>query len=95
MQIPPASEPHKPRGALAELLLGRRYVCTSCLSLVAGQRRNAGSGWVELACWLILCFPGLIYSVWRRTCKRHICERCGHATLIPETSPAARQFLSR
>lgn len=97
MQIPapvaPAAPAHKPRGAVASMLLGSRYVCTSCRSLVSGRRVNAGSGLVEIVCWLILCFPGLIYSVWRRACKRHICERCGHATLIPESSPAAAQIL--
>lgn len=35
-----------------------------------------GSFWIELALWLIMCFPGLIYSLWRLTGRR-TCPFCG------------------
>jgi len=61
--------------------------CTRCG--VSGSGSLPGSGWIELALWvLVLMVGGLIYSIWRRTAAP-VCSACG-GTLVPADSPAAR-----
>lgn len=50
-------------------------MCLECKSdFEKGKVR--GHFLVELACWLIFCFPGIIYTLWRVTGRR-TCPHCG------------------
>ena len=53
------------------------YYCKNCDSNVKGKRKTPGSFLVELILWLMFILPGLIYSIWRISNKKVICERCG------------------
>ena len=42
-----------------------------------------GHGWLELILWLCYLIPGLIYTAWRRSSRRHICPRCRAPHMVP------------
>lgn len=67
-------------------------LCTHCGHVGIPDRHTPGSGWIELVLWLCVLVPGLIYSIWRRSASRPVCERCGSAVLLPLESPVARTF---
>ena len=48
---------------------------------------------VEVALWLLFCFPGIIYSLWRLTTRYDACPVCGGAGMIPADSPRGRQLV--
>jgi hypothetical protein len=49
-----------------------------CLECGHEFRRAKAKGHIliELACWGIFCFPGIIYTLWRMT-ARGTCPKCG------------------
>lgn len=71
-------------------------VCTNCGYVGRPKMTVQGSGCVELALWLLLIIPGLIYSVWRLSSKRPACPNCSAPnSMIPGESPRAREILSK
>jgi hypothetical protein len=46
---------------------------------------------MEIALWLFLILPGLIYSVWRLTSREKVCGICG-GRMIPINSPRGQQL---
>ena len=69
--------------------------CTTCHTVGKQKRETRGSFVIELALWLMLIVPGLIYSLWRLTTRRNVCRACGSPNIVPTTSPVARQALGR
>lgn len=63
-------------------------ICKNCGTVHTGTHTLPGSGWIELILWLAYIFPGLIYSIWRRSGRRPTCAACGSRDLIPESTPA-------
>jgi hypothetical protein len=37
--------------------------------------------------------PGLLYSLWRLSSRERVCSACGHASLIPVSSPRGRALV--
>ena len=79
----PAAEP-PPAG---QPLAG--FICESCGNNGWPKTLTPGSIWIELLLWCFLCFPGLIYSIWRLTARRKACPHCA-GMMIPATSPRGR-----
>jgi len=61
-------------------------ICSLCYTLGKSVNRTKGSFLVEIALWLLFCFPGVIYSLWRITSTEKVCARCGGQT-IPVRTP--------
>lgn len=60
-----------------------KFYCITCGSKTKNPKMK-GTGWIELVLWLCYMFPGLIYTLWRRTCDPTICPICNHDSLIPD-----------
>lgn len=70
-------------------------ICTGCGTHTADGKAR-GSGWIELALWLLFLWPiALVYTIWRRAGPSRSCPACGSATLVPDTSPAGRSLVAR
>jgi hypothetical protein len=71
-----------------------KMLCTKCLTIAPPKKMTPGSGLIELLLWCFMIFPGIIYSIWRITSKKLICNSCKSTELIPEDSPGAKRLLS-
>lgn len=67
-------------------------VCTTCRSVGKPKSQTQGSLLVEVALWVLFCFPGLIYSLWRLSSRTRVCRQCGSPQIVPLTSPVGRQL---
>jgi hypothetical protein len=68
------------------------HVCTLCATVARPKTYTKGSTIIELGLWLLLCFPGIIYSIWRLTSRYSGCPQCG-AQMIGVNTPAAKRFM--
>ena len=66
-------------------------LCTRCGETAAPDTRVAGSDRLELALWLFLLLPGLLYCVWRHAHRTRVCPACGSADLIRESRASRRR----
>ena len=64
--------------------------CPECGLVGQGKSQVQGSLGLELALWLALLLPGLLYSVWRLRSGARVCASCHYAGLLPLDSPQAR-----
>ena len=69
------------------------WVCTTCGFVGSPKAEVKGSFLVELALWILFCFPGVIYSVWRLTGRKRICPSCEGYAIIPAKSVRGRQIV--
>ena len=67
-------------------------VCTNCGYQGNPITKTQGSLAVEIALWVLLCVPGIIYSVWRLTSKQTVCPRCGNLRLVPLGTPEGQRI---
>lgn len=74
---------------------GPARVCTVCHHHGPSKQQTRGSTGVELVLWLLLIIPGVIYSVWRLSTKRWVCESCGSEAIVPPESPAGKKLLTQ
>lgn len=70
-----------------------RVVCTTCTFHGPPLWPEKGSGAVEVALWLLLLVPGIIYSVWRRSNLRPTCSRCTSELVVWDDTPEAGRIL--
>ena len=96
-KLPQASQepaaPAKPKPA--KPVRPPKFVCKDCLSTFDQPKRSTpGSFLLELGLWVMFCFPGLLYSIWRLTTSIKSCPVCGSASFIPTSTPAGRKLLS-
>lgn len=69
-------------------------MCSSCgYETARPERVKPGSGWITATLLCLMIVPGVVYWVWRHAMKENHCPLCGHATLIPATSPIGRAIL--
>jgi hypothetical protein len=62
--------------------------CGSDFTPTAGPAR--GNGAIELVLYLFMIFPGIMYSIWRRSGQgKRPCRVCGSDRTVPASSPAA------
>jgi hypothetical protein len=72
---------------------GAFMVCTTCGHCGHARTLTRGSLMIELALWLALLVPGLLYSLWRLSTRGLVCESCGSKTLVKPGSPVGRRML--
>ncbi|MEO7963449.1 MAG: hypothetical protein ABIT38_06005 [Gemmatimonadaceae bacterium] len=71
------------------------FLCTLCGAQTSAPLKvPPGNAWVALVLAIPFVIPGVAYAVWRYTMKRTVCPTCGHAQLIPASSPLARTWRS-
>jgi hypothetical protein len=68
--------------------------CTRCFTLCWPKTATKGSFLIELILWLMMIFPGLLYTVWRLTTRQKVCPSCGCSELIPKSSPRVNALLA-
>jgi len=72
----------------------KEMLCVDCLNRGIPKDYIKGHFMIELILWLFFIVPGLIYTVWRLSSRKNVCQLCGGANLIPVDSPRARQLLA-
>lgn len=65
-----------------------RMLCTGCWRTARPDLRLPGSDRLELAAWLCLALPGLLYCWWRHAGRRRVCAACGSGDLVREARRA-------
>lgn len=65
-------------------------ICKQCGTVHDGHRHLPGNGWIEAVLWLAYIFPGLVYSIWRRSGRKPTCGACGSRDLVPLSSPVGK-----
>lgn len=70
-------------------------LCTQCLNKVEPKKVVRGYFIIEIALWLLMILPGLIYTFWRIFGGRQeTCPECGGHAFVPLDSPAAKALLA-
>jgi hypothetical protein len=69
-------------------------ICTVCGHYGPARKHTKGSIVIEIALWLLMIVPGLLYSLWRLTSKEKVCAECGSNSIVPETSPVGQRLLA-
>lgn len=72
-----------------------KMTCLTCGSTMKPRTNTPGSLLLEIAAWLLLLVPGLIYSLWRVSARRKVCSCCGSEHIVPTHSPAARSIATK
>ena len=67
-------------------------ICKQCGTVHDGKQHLPGNGWIEAVLWLAYIFPGLIYSIWRRSARKPTCGACGSRDLVPLSSPVGKSL---
>ena len=70
-------------------------ICTTCGYVGSPVTLTKGSIWVELVLWLMMLFPGLLYSLWRLTNRTSVCPACKNPTMIPLATPKAQELVDK
>lgn len=70
-----------------------QWYCTRCGITSVPSVQTKGSGLIEVLLWLFMIFPGLIYSIWRRSGRQLRCPACA-GEMVPPYTPAAKQGYS-
>jgi hypothetical protein len=66
-------------------------ICADC-GCVGHKVETPGSFAMEICLYLVFCFPGIIYTLWRIINKGKVCSACGSKKLVPINSPVGRQL---
>ncbi len=69
--------------------------CTTCHTVGKPKTETRGNLLTEIFLWLLFILPGLLYSLWRLTTRRPVCRACGSPSIVPLSSPIARQALGK
>jgi uncharacterized membrane protein YqaE (UPF0057 family) len=70
----------------------KSFICPDCGTIGLPKTVTKGSFLIEVALWLFLFFPGVIYSLWRLTTRSKACRTCGLGNIIPLHSPMGRKI---
>jgi hypothetical protein len=65
-----------------------KKVCTRCHAVGLPRNEVRGSFGIEVLLWICFIIPGVLYSFWRLSSKRPVCQTCGSDALVPVNSPA-------
>lgn len=68
-------------------------VCTQCGNISKPKLGVKGNGLIEIILWLFFIVPGIIYSIWRRSGQKNVCEKCKSDQVIPVDTPRAKKIL--
>jgi len=64
----------------------QELVCVECEHIGLPKWVKPGSTSTEVIIWLVLFFPGIIYTLWRIFGKKKVCAQCGNNVLVPMNS---------
>lgn len=67
--------------------------CLDCGFVGEPKEITPGTASMEIALWLLLVLPGLMYSVWRTLARYQECAKCGNKHLISADSSEAQAAL--
>lgn len=70
-----------------------KYVCVSCETVDDTRKATKGSFLMEVLLWCCFILPGVIYSLWRLTTTRLICNKCKSENVITADSPKGRRIV--
>jgi hypothetical protein len=65
------------------------------LSARRGEKRNVGRGFSNAFCGSSLFFPGIFYSLWRRSGGGPGCPKCGSKALTPFDTPEGEAIMRK
>lgn len=74
--------------------MSKQMICSNCGYQGVPKKVTKGSIIIELALWIMLIVPGIIYSLWRMTSKYKACPKCLSETMIPMDSPMAQKLVN-
>lgn len=70
-------------------------ICERCGIVGRPRKQRPGHFAIELALWVLLCVPGLIYTIWRLAAPYLVsCRSCGGAVVALE-SPRGERLLDK
>lgn len=69
---------------------GEKKICSACGTLAAPSVKTRGSFGIELVLWLFFLIPGLVYSLWRLSSRREVCQACGSESILPPDTPMGK-----
>ena len=72
--------------------LNTALICKQCGTAHQGERVLPGNGWIEFVLYFAYVFPGIIYSIWRRSKRTPTCAACGSRDLVGLTTPVGRKL---
>lgn len=64
----------------------KSMICTACYQENKWKQKTPGSFVLELFLWILFFPVGIIYSIWRLSTRKWICE-CGNEDFVPANSP--------
>lgn len=67
-------------------------ICKQCGTAHRGENVLPGSGWIEFVLYVAYIFPGIIYSIWRRSTRRPTCAACGSRDLVGAQTPVGQKL---
>jgi len=76
-------------------MANQQVICTVCGNIGKPKKFTKGSMLMEIFCWLLLLFPGLLYSVWRLTTRQNVCSKCGSPNIVPTSSPVGAELVKK
>lgn len=74
--------------------MAKPMYCDQCGTVAAPKTHTRGSFLIEILLWLMLIFPGILYSLWRITTRAKVCPACGAGNMLPTTAPKAAAALA-
>jgi hypothetical protein len=72
----------------------RGFICETCGICGWPKSFTPGSLAVELVLWILFCFPGVVYTVWRLASRRKVCPSC-QGKMIDLQSPRGRALFQQ
>lgn len=68
-------------------------ICKQCGTAYRGEHVLPGSGWIEFVLYFAYVFPGVIYSIWRRSKRYPTCAACGSRDLVSVHTPVGERLV--
>jgi hypothetical protein len=65
--------------------------CLTCGYKGRSVTITKGSLGLEIVLWLLMIFPGVLYTLWRLTTRSQGCPKCKNTKMIPSDSPILAQ----
>jgi len=68
----------------------QNLICTTCGTIGNIKRQARGKMWLEIVLWFCYIIPGVIYSLWRTSNYRNVCQTCKGEQFVPIDSPMGK-----
>lgn len=71
------------------------FICPQCNHIGHGRNIMPGNRFTELFLWIVLFFPGPVYSAWRHMNQTLICYKCDNPNIIPLDTPQGEALFNQ